>query len=189
MNRKYEDYIGIMPCDGVYGRNTNIAVIYALQAEEGMPTSVANGNFGPSTKRCCPTIPYNGEETDYNGNVYSSTQIAQFTKILKFGLYVNGFGNGIFVGSLDSDVVSDFQSHHALPQTGIADLDTWMSVMISCGNPDRKGTACDTRFEITQEALENLKANGYQYVGRYITGGDYKVIRPGELQRIFAEGL
>ena len=38
LNRKYEAYTGITPCDGVYGRNTNRALIYALQAEEGMPT-------------------------------------------------------------------------------------------------------------------------------------------------------
>lgn len=189
MNRKYEDYIGLMPCDGIYGRNTNIALIYALQAEEGLPTDVANGNFGPSTQTHCPTIPYNGDEVDYDGKSYGYSQILQFTKILKFGLYVNGFGNGVFTGTLMSDVVTAFQNHHALPATGIADLDTWMSVMISCGNPERKGTACDTRFEITNEALSTLKANNYQYVGRYLTGGDFKVIRPGELQRIFAGGL
>lgn len=57
MNRKYEAYIGIMPCDGIYGRNTNTAFIYALQAEEGLPVGVANGNFGSTTKNCCPTIP------------------------------------------------------------------------------------------------------------------------------------
>lgn len=58
LNRKYLAYIGIMPCDGVYGRNTNKALIYALQAEEGMSTSTANGNFGPSTTNLCPTLSF-----------------------------------------------------------------------------------------------------------------------------------
>lgn len=58
LNRKYEAYTGITPCDGVYGRNTNRALIYALQAEEGMPTDVANANFGVTTRLCCPEIPY-----------------------------------------------------------------------------------------------------------------------------------
>ena len=34
LNHSYQDYIGIMPCDGIYGRDTNKALIYALQKEE-----------------------------------------------------------------------------------------------------------------------------------------------------------
>ena len=189
MNRKYEDYIGIMPCDGLYGRNTNIALIYALQAEEGLPVSVANGNFGPTTKNCCPTIPYNSVEKNYAGSTYTSQQIESFTKLFKFGLYVNGFGNGTFSGTLDTSVVTAFQQHHALTQTGVADIQTWMSALISCGDTSRSVTACDTRFEITSERLSNLKTHGYLYIGRYLTGGDFKEIRDGELERIFNEGL
>ena len=189
MNRKYEAYIGIMPCDGVYGRNTNKALIYALQAEEDLPVSVANGNFGPTTKQCCPTIPYSGNEKNYYNSTYTSAKITEFTKLFKFGLYVNGFGNGIFDGSIDSEVVRQFQRHHALNETGIADIQTWMSTMISCGDNSRIGTACDTRFEITTERLANLKENGYRYIGRYLTGGDFKEIRDGELHRIFEGGL
>ena len=37
---------GLMPCDGHYSRDTNKALIYALQAEEGMDTNTANGYFG-----------------------------------------------------------------------------------------------------------------------------------------------
>ena len=48
-NRKYEAYTGLVPCDGVYGRNTNKALIYAIQAEEGLPVGTATGNFGPTT--------------------------------------------------------------------------------------------------------------------------------------------
>lgn len=59
LNRRYERYIGLMPCDGVYGRNTNKALIYALQAEEGLSVpgsgvgTEANGNFGPTTQKLC----------------------------------------------------------------------------------------------------------------------------------------
>lgn len=44
LNRNYEEYTGLNPCDGVYGRNTNKALVYALQAEEGLPVSKATGN-------------------------------------------------------------------------------------------------------------------------------------------------
>ncbi|MBD5074763.1 hypothetical protein GUF45_24665, partial [Xanthomonas citri pv. citri] len=54
LNRDYNDYIGLMPCDGLYGRDTNKALIYALQKEEGMSTSVANGFFGNGTTSLCP---------------------------------------------------------------------------------------------------------------------------------------
>ena len=68
-NRKYESYIGLIPCDGVYGRSTNSALIYAYQAEEGLPVGVANGNFGPTTRKCAPNIPYtrsSGAALTYN---------------------------------------------------------------------------------------------------------------------------
>ena len=52
LNNNYESYTGLNPCDGVYSRNTNTALIYALQAEEGLPLRVANGNFGNTTQLC-----------------------------------------------------------------------------------------------------------------------------------------
>ena len=97
LNANYEEYIGLSPCDGVYGRSTNKALIYALQAEEGMPTSVANGNFGPSTKSFCPTIPYNNIESSYSGTKYSSSKIGRFAKLANMGLYVNGIGEGEYM--------------------------------------------------------------------------------------------
>lgn len=45
LNQNYNRYTGILPCDGIYQRETNKALIYALQAEMGMSTSVANGFF------------------------------------------------------------------------------------------------------------------------------------------------
>ena len=44
LNYNYLDYIGIGPCDGIFSRFTAEALIYALQAEEQLPTDVANGN-------------------------------------------------------------------------------------------------------------------------------------------------
>ena len=56
LNRNYSSYTGIMPCDGHYSRDTNGALIFALQAEEGMSVSVANGYFDPGTTGKCPTF-------------------------------------------------------------------------------------------------------------------------------------
>lgn len=67
MNRKYETFTGIMPTDGLYGRNTNTALIFALQYEQQMPISVANGKFGPTTRSLCPTIPYDDVAKSYLG--------------------------------------------------------------------------------------------------------------------------
>ena len=184
MNRDYEQYVGIIPCDGLYDRNTNKASILVLQALEGMPVNVANGNFGPGARSHCPTIPYSQGEQDYNGSVYTGTKITQFTSLLNFCLYVNGYGSGDFGAGFSTSTVKSFQRLCALPQTGVANLATWMSTLVSTGDPDRKGTACDTRFEITATHLATLIANGYRYVGRYLTGGDFKQLRIGELTRI-----
>lgn len=189
MNREYENYIGIMPCDGVYGRNTNKAYIKALQAEMGMNVDTATGNIGSATRRCLPSIPYQGIEKDYNGRVYTGAKIQQFKKMFNFGLYANSFGDGIFVGDINVSAVRQFQNAYGLTITGTVNLETWLSILISSGDNTRKGTACDTRFEITDTNLEILKANGYRIVGRYLTGGSFKEIREGEFQRIFNGGL
>ena len=73
-----------------------------------------------------------------------------------------------------------------------------MSLLTSKGDPNRACKACDTRFEITAERLNLLKANGYEIVGRYLTEPNqdskdpsnyFKAIRPGELERITKGGM
>lgn len=193
MNRDYEAYVGIIPCDGPYNRDTNTATILVLQALEDMPTSVANGNFGTGTKTYCPTIPYAGGQTSYTGSAYTVTKISDFTRLLNFCLYVNGFGSGAFDAGFSASNVSAFQQLCALPQTGVVNLSTWLSLLISYGDNTRKGIACDTRFEITTARLTVLKANSYSMVGRYIThgiiDGEDKALQNAELVRIFAGGL
>lgn len=193
LNGNYESYIGITPCDGVYGRGTNKALIYAIQAEEGMSTSVANGNFGPSTKNCCPTIPYNNVEANYNGIKYSTTQIERFAKLVNMGLYVNGVGDGNFNVTINSALIKQFQSRYALPVTGICNLTTWLSIFISSGDTSRSAKACDCATILTAEKAKTLYNNGYRYVGRYlsgtIVGGASKALSKAELQIAFNAGL
>ena len=64
-----------------------------------------------------------------------------------------------------------------IEQVNKCNVDTWMALLLSKGNPDRSCTACDTRFEMTESRLKYLKDNGYKVVGRYLTGGDFKELR------------
>ena len=49
INKDYKNYTGIIPCDGLYGREMNTAIIQVLQAVEGFAPEVSNGNFGNGT--------------------------------------------------------------------------------------------------------------------------------------------
>lgn len=203
LNRKYEAYTGLNPCDGVYGRNTNKALIYALQAEEGLPTSVANGNFGVTTKLCCPEIPYarNSKAArrypgTSSGSYYTSSQISALTELLQFALYVNGFGDGVTDGVFDSatgNAIEAFQKEYAINQSGVADKSTWLSLFISCGDTSRTAKAADCATILTAPTAKSLYDNGYRYIGRYLTGtyngGISKALTVEEANIIFDAGL
>lgn len=84
LNHDYQAYTGILPCDGIYQRDTNTALIYALQSVEGMDTGTANGYYGPGTINKTPTV--------------NSGATGAIVKIIQYGLYVNGFYSGAFNG-------------------------------------------------------------------------------------------
>ena len=180
LNRKYESYIGLAPCDGLYGRDMNKALIIVLQAVEGLSVSSATGSFGPNTKSLCPILPD-------TGNLLNAQKEADAINLLRYALCCNGYSISVLSSAWENDLlytIGAFQTDMALPVNGVADLNTWMSLLLSSGNPDRSALACDTRFEITTDRIAQLKNNGYQIVGRYLTGTDYKVLRPDEPQRI-----
>lgn len=200
LNRYYEDYIGLRPCDGVYGRRTNQALIYAIQAEEEMPISVANGNCGPATQKSLPNIPYNGSYQmngqtyglNYNGEQYSSENIIRFRNLANIALYFNGFGSGEIEVDLKSEVITEFQKQYAIPETGIIDFNTWLSLLISCGNVNRPAIACDCITHINSENVTALTKNGYKYIGRYLSnvpGGLDKAMTLEEIKIIFKNNI
>ena len=172
LNRNYENYIGLKPCDGIYGRGTNQAMIYAVQAEEGLPVGTANGNCGPTTKNCLPTLSASGTSsgTNYNGNAYTTTSISNFKRLANIALYFNGYGDGSITDSLNESVIKNFQAKYSVSQTGKIDYTTWLALLISCGDINRSAVACDCATIITEENVEVLTANDYQYIGRYISG-------------------
>ncbi|MDN7146643.1 DUF1906 domain-containing protein [Liquorilactobacillus mali] len=162
LNHDYLAYTGILPCDGIYQRDTNSALIYALQAEEKISTSVATGAYGATTKKDTPTVK---EGTTNN-----------FVRILQWGLYVNNKAyTGAFDGVYDSAVVAavkDFEETMALDSTDgtSAGVDIFMSLLTSAGNPDRSAIACDTSYQLNATRVATLKNAGYSIVGRYLTG-------------------
>lgn len=198
-NRKYESYIGLIPCDGVYGRSTNKALIYAFQAEEGLPVGVANGVFGPTTRNKAPNIPYvrnSSAVLSYQGNYYTDTEISSFVKLLQFALFVNDFGNGSFTGNFDTTTqnnVKAFQKFYMLEETGKVDLRTWMSLFLSSGDPTRPAKGADCAQPLNAARAKTLFDNGYRYVGRYLTGtyagGQSKALTIAEEQIILDIGL
>lgn len=174
-NKYFSIDIGLVPCDGIYGRSTNKALLYALQIEEGI--SVSNGVFGPSTRRLCPVLREGSSKT-------------AFVKLLEYALYLNNYNPSNFSGVFTSDVkraVIGFQKFSALDADGIAGLSTWASLLVSSGNTNRKGNACDCAQTITEARAKTLKDNGYKYIGRYLTG-KFKMTNE-EVQTILNNGF
>ena len=211
LNQEYFAYIGIQPCDGIFGANTVNSLITALQANEGLPRRedvlsdddiYANGNFGNTTKIHCPSIPYDNSVKKYNGVSYSTGEITQFTKLVQYCLCClkpDKYDPGTFNGTLDNATVNalkTFQNDVALEETGSVSINEWMSLLVSTGNPERNGQAIDSSTRITKEKAIALKNAGYTTVGRYLTGdlviGGTRVAKNllrSEMKDIFDAGL
>lgn len=178
----------IMPCDGLYSRGVQRNLVYAIQYEIGMDDATANGTVGPATR--------SGLNTHGTFGVGASDGAQKFVSLFHAALIFNQVGvpfNGVFSAS-DSVAVSEFQDFCKLDVNGTADYRTWCSLLVSNGDPNRPGTACDTSVQITADFAEVLGGLGYQTVGRYLTNARVenpldKEIKPGELLTIFAAGL
>lgn len=188
MNARHQarrDYF-FVPADGYFLRDTHRALLFALQYELGMADGVANGNFGPGTK--------SGLQAQANLSTGSVDSTKHLVRLFHFALRVNGYSTsftGTYTSSTASHVTS-FQTFVGLPQTGTANLQTWASLLVSTGDPDRPGTGADCVTTLTSEKLATLRNAGYAYFGRYLTNvPNYsldKCIKYGELERIFASG-
>lgn len=178
LNYLYYTTAGVQPTDGIYQRNTNKSLIYGIQTEIGIAPSSQTGAIGPATTAGLPTLSVGSKGT--------------FVKLFQYALYVNNYDSGIFDGIYGNGVkavVSEFQKFVGLVADGVSGKQTWLSVLISTGDPNRKGTACDCITMITPVRAQALKSAGYKTVGRYLTNasptGLNKKIQPGELKNIF----
>ncbi len=184
LNNKYEAYIGLIPTDGIMARETSKALIIALQITEDIDPSVADGTFGPTTKSRLPILP------DALGSLSTQKKI-DFVNLVRYSLCASGFQVSLDTSEWNteiSDALGEFQQSMKLPFTRKADVNTWMSLLLSSGNPDRPSAASDTRFEMTTGRIPYLQDNGMYIVGRYLTG-DTKSLQPGEAQRLLDAGI
>ncbi|EGO9400084.1 DUF1906 domain-containing protein [Enterococcus faecalis] len=192
LNNKYYQWTGILPCDGIYQRATNTALIYGVQVEEGLG-DIANGVFGPTTQKDYGEIAGNHQLASYPGLV----------TLIQYALYqnlINVLPSSVpFSGSLDvetSFAIGLFQSflHLKNVETGYPDLSTVMSLLLSSGDPNRSFTAVDTAAQLTPAQIETLKKAGIKYVGRYLTGTVGSEFKPkyltiGEANNIIGAGM
>ncbi|MGW2924321.1 glycoside hydrolase domain-containing protein [Streptomyces fungicidicus] len=183
-------YIGrqdffIVPCDGHHSRTVASSMLYAIQYELGMADGVANGNFGPGTK------------SGLAEHTLSEGSSGTWAQLYSGALILNQRAATPFTSVFNSTVASEtaaFQAFVALPVTGKGDFSTWASLLVSYGDQNRRGEACDGVTKITPARAATLKAEGIKYIGRYLinpTGGAplEKEIQAGELQTIADNGL
>ncbi|MFE0106934.1 glycoside hydrolase domain-containing protein [Streptomyces sp. NPDC059009] len=179
---KRKDFF-IVPCDGHHSRDVAKSLIFAIQYESGMADGTANGFFGPGT------------QASLKKNVLSVGATGTWARLFTAALTLNkrSVPFGDFTASVKKETES-FQSFAKLPVTGRGDFQTWASLIVSTGDPNRKGAACDGVTKITPARAKTLKDAGYKYIGRYLTNPSTtslpeKEIQPGELKTIAEHGL
>lgn len=177
----------IMPCDGHFSRDVQKALLLAVQFELGMDDDTATGRFGPATQA--------GIKRQAIFGVGASDSTRRFVRLFQAAMIFNGRPVP-FDGSHTSAVagaVTDFQRFARLEANGTADYRTWASLLVSTGDPTRRGTACDCVTEITAARARTLRTEGYTTVGRYLSnvpGSSLnKKIQPGELGTMVSAGL
>lgn len=193
LNGRYRDRsaYSIGPCDGIYSRDVQKALVLALQYEMGI--AEPNGNCGPATQSglrnhtlsqgdsgvfvqlFCAACLFNSPAYDGDDNPVATTWRSTFDAGL-------------------AEWVSVFRQFDKLTVNGSGDYETWAQLLVSMGDPDRPATGSDTRYGgITASRATWLYGNGYRYVGRCIHDPPNstldKEIKPGELDTIFAAGL
>lgn len=184
LNGKYShrSAFNILPCDGLFSRNTQQGIMYAIQYELNMTDSVANGNFGPSTK--------SGLRSNGNVSQGSTDTTKNWVRLFQGSLRLNGYSSpfsGTFDPSTRGATIS-FQQYAELPTHGSGDYRTWASLLISTGDETRPGMASDMATQLNAGLCVELYKAGYRTVGRYLTVKSKRYL-PGELQAIFDAGL
>ncbi|MQS36004.1 glycoside hydrolase domain-containing protein [Streptomyces katsurahamanus] len=177
----------IGPCDGIYSRDVQKSLMYAIQYELNLTPT---GNFGPATQA--------GLKANTVGPGSSGIFMQLFSSACVFNEPIprSDPSRTNVTESWNSAIqtwVTKFQAFSKLTESGRGDYQTWAQLLVSMGDPDRDATGSDTRFEITASRAKWLFDNKYRVVGRYIydpPGSTLdKEIKPGELQTIFDAGL
>ena len=183
LNKDYYDFYQNCPCNGLYDRDMNKMLIYALQKEEGIPKASATGTWGPSTISKCPAL-----------KVGDSSKVV---KLVRYALVCNGFSVSTSSEKYDStldEVAEKFAKSLKINKANtLIGYTIIKSLLSSNGDPNRSALGCDTATKLTKAQIQTIKKAGYKYVGRYLTntpGGTLdKCLTQGEISRICAANL
>lgn len=173
----------LCPCDGIYSRQIQTALLFAIQYEIGMQDGVANGNFGPGTK--------SGIQAQGLVSRGSIDKSKNFVRLFQAALRLNGYQQVSFSGNFDADTESatrEFQEFMELSTSGSADFSTWCSTLVSCGDNTISTRGFDSRTPLAFGQAVAARNNGYTHIGRYLVGSE-KYITAWELDGLRAAGL
>lgn len=175
-NRYYgRDAFAIVPCDGIFNRTAQQALLYAIQFEMGLKDSEATGNFGPKTQAAL------------RAQTIASPSAGPFVSIFSTAMAFNRVSTTLppvetfYVGVTDkwsgnlSDAVRAFQRSSELAPTGVGDFATWAQLLVSTGDPNRPVIGCDTTgtnsatgATLDDKVAKSLAARGFSKIGRYL---------------------
>lgn len=151
----------IVPCDGVYSRQIQSALIYAIQYEVGIPDGTANGAFGNLAKQRLLAQGQIGV-----GNVDGAKRFVRlFQAAMRFNSLDAPF-DGAFSTGMES-TISDYQAFMEIPESGNGDYPTWCNLLVSCGDTAQPTTGFDTSTRLLGGLAAGAVARGYTHVGRY----------------------
>lgn len=183
LNYEYYDFYQICPCNGLYDRDMNKMLMYALQKEEGISASDATGTWGPTTIERCPTVSLG------DSNV--------FVTLVKYAVVCNGYSINTSSSVYDAELettTKDFANSLLIEKTpNKIGYSIIRSLLSSNGDTSRSAKGCDTSTRLDQNKIETLKNHGYEIVGRYLTNVENgtldKKMTKSEVELILKNGL
>jgi peptidoglycan hydrolase-like protein with peptidoglycan-binding domain len=152
----------------------------------GLTDSQVTGSIGPATENALQTQASVTTGSQDSGPV-------GWVRLFQCAVAFNGYdckwaSDGAYTSDL-AYVVKRYQEFSALSANGSGDYETWMSLLVSTGDPNRAGTAFDCMYPLNATTIQTVVQNGYKTVGRYLTGGTNKTLTNSEIALIFANGL
>lgn len=172
----------LVPCDGIYSRDVQYGFMLGVQYEMGMSDSTANGNFGPGTQA--------GLKAQAVVGPGAADASSKWVSLYQLALIFNGYSIGR-TGTFDTataETTSSFQTFMLLTVTRRGDFDTWAALLVSTGNPDRPVRGLDTTTKVDAVLARQLRSEGYDVIGRYLTVTSKSIDR-GELDALFDAGF
>ena len=143
LNKDYYDFYQICPCNGLYDRDMNKMLIYALQKEEGIPKASATGTWGPSTISKCPRL-----ELGKSSNV---------VKLVRYALVCNGISvstsSKTYDSTLDAKATEFAKLLKLNKKSNVIDYTIIKSLLSSNGDPNRSAKGCDTSTRLTIDQI------------------------------------